>query len=176
MRRTIMTVTTRTTTTMKATLTTTTTTIKQQRKGDTSLFAIICWEWCRCIRRDVHRMARRLRKMVMFLRYFGWLLGSSGDPPTNQCVNHPHGLGTGWSDAEKGVWVHSLGFIQRDFKHVAKRHRKIVIFLRYFWWFLVLVGTSGVTSVRFIPGGLGWGALMWEKWCKCPFWGHKMGY
>ena len=51
---------------------------------------------------------------------------------TNQCVNHPHGLGMGWADAEKGVWVPIFGLYNGIVKHIAKRHRKMVIFLRYY--------------------------------------------
>ena len=133
-RRTIMTMTTATTTTttttaMKiTTLTTTTTTFKQQR---------FCWEWYRCIRRSVHQMTKRLRKTVMFLRYFWWFLDSSGDPPCHQCVNHPWGLVMGWADAEKGVGCLFLGCTMGYQTHSKKAQENgdiSEVFLMFFWF------------------------------------------
>ena len=43
--------------------------------------------------------------------------------------------------------------------HLANRFRKMVIFPRYFWWYWVLVGNSGVAGVWLTPGvedGVGW--------------------
>ena len=106
MRRTVMNMTT-TTTTM--TTTTTTTSTKQQRKGDASLFTRTCWELCRGTRWDVNPLAKRLRKMLMFLRYFWWFLVSDGDSRGHQWMNHPAGLAIGQAFAEKVVWVPIFG-------------------------------------------------------------------